>query len=126
MAVAQDRGEEAVAAYKGFGLALELDLVVLVQIGLVLLDAVIEDGIEFVAVGTTEIQRHQVLYLRPAVDLLVIQIGFQVMQLVGIGFTGLDRSAVVVLERLLHSFGVVGEVQHEGVMLLRVRSVQAR
>jgi hypothetical protein len=65
------------------------------------------------------------LYLLPAVHLLPVEFGLQVVQLVGIGFAGLDRGAVVVLERRLHRLGVVGEVEHEGVVLLRMRPVQA-
>ena len=48
------------------------------------------------------------------------------MQLVRVGLLGEDRRAVVVGEGLLDRLGVVHEVEHEDVVLLRVRAVQAR
>ena len=48
------------------------------------------------------------------------------MQLVRVGLVAEDRGAVVGLERLLDGLGVVHEVEHEGVVLLRVGAVQAR
>ena len=46
------------------------------------------------------------------------------MQLVGVGLLGEDRSAVVVGESGLDRVDVVGEVQHECVVLFRMRAVE--
>ncbi|MDT4870966.1 hypothetical protein FQZ97_1060690 [compost metagenome] len=55
--------------------------------------------------------------------MLPVEFSLEVVQLVGVGFAGLYGGAVVILERRLHCLGVVGEVEHEGVVLLRVRPV---
>ena len=81
----------------------------------------IDLGYEF----TVKAGYDEVFDLLPAVDLLCFQIALQVVQLVRIGLPLLDRGAVVLLERRLHGLRVVGEVEHECVRLLRVRSVQS-
>ena len=48
------------------------------------------------------------------------------MQLVRVGLLAQDRGAVVVCERRLDRLGVVHEVEHEDVVLLRMRAVQPR
>ena len=48
------------------------------------------------------------------------------MQLVRVGLLAQDRRAVVRLERLLDRVGVVHEVEHERIVLLRVRAVEPR
>ena len=50
----------------------------------------------------------------------------QVVQLIGVGFVGEDRGAVVRLKRLADSIGVIGKVEDENIVLLRVRSIEAR
>ena len=60
-------GEEAVGADERFRLALEIDLAVLVQLGVVGRDAGVENRVELVAVGAAEIQLDELV--RPAAKL---------------------------------------------------------
>ena len=124
--VRQDRGEEAVGAQERLGLALEVHLPVLVELLPVDGDAGVEDRVEPVAVRAAEVQRHEFVDLRGGIDLVAVERGLQVVQLVRVGLLGEDRRAVVVGERLLDRVGVVHEVEHEHVVLLRVRAIQAR
>jgi hypothetical protein len=48
------------------------------------------------------------------------------VQLVGVGLVGEQRGAVVVLERPGDRLAVVLEVEHEAVVLLRMRAVEPR
>ena len=50
----------------------------------------------------------------------------EVVQLIGIGLVGQDRRAVEVREGVTDGVGVVQKVQNEGVVLLRMRPVEAR
>jgi len=54
--VGQDRRQEAVGAGERLGFALEVDLVVLVEVLDVLRGADVEDGVELVAFDATEVQ----------------------------------------------------------------------
>ena len=60
------------------------------------------------------------------IDLGIIQRRLQVVQLVRIGFLGQQRRAVIVLEGVGDRLAVVLEVEHEAVVLLRMRAVEAR
>ena len=60
------------------------------------------------------------------VDLSTIKVRLQVVQLVRVRLLRQDRRAVVVRERRLDGVGVVQEVEHEHVVLLGVRPVEAR
>ena len=124
--VRQHRGEEAVGADEGLGIALELHLAVLVQLAQVHRHAGIEDRIELVALGTAKVAPRQILYLLLGIDLSSVQVGLQVVQLVGVGLIGQDRRPVEVRERCADGVGVVQKVQHEHIVLLRVRPVEAR
>ena len=124
MTVSQDCPEKAIAAHEGFGFALELNLAVFIQVIDVFGNASVKDGVKLVSICAGNVQGNQVLNLLPAIHLLGIKIALQIVQLVGIGFTGLDRGAVVVLEGYLHRFSVVGEVQNKSIALLRMGAVQ--
>ena len=67
---------------------------------------------------------HQLLHLPRTVDLAVGERRLQVVQLVGVGLLRQDRGAVVVGERRLDCVDVVGEIEHERVVLPRVRPVE--
>ena len=82
------------------GLALEVDLPVLVELLLVDGDAGVEDRVELVAVGAAEVQRDELVDLRRRVDLIAVEVGLEVVQLVRVGLLAEDRRAVVVGERL--------------------------
>ena len=64
--------------------------------------------------------------LRVGVDLVAVERRLEVVQLVRVGLLAQDRRPVVVGERLLDRVRVVHEVEHEDVVLLRVRAVQPR
>ncbi len=56
-----------------------------------------------------------------------VEVGLQVVQLVGVGLLAEDGRAVVVARTTVWIVvGVVQEVEHEGIVLLGVRAVQAR
>ena len=125
MTVTQNRAKKTIASNKRLGLPLEPDLIVFTKVLQVFCYAHIKNRIQFVPVSTTQIQGHEVFHLLQAVNLLSVKLGLQVVQLVGVGFAGLYGGAVVILERRLHCLGIVGEVEHEGVVLLWMRPVQA-
>ena len=122
--VRQDRRQEAVGAQERLGLALEIHLPVLVEPLAVVGHAGVEDRVEPVAVGTAQVERDELVDLRRRIDLIPVERGLEVVQLVRVGLLRQDRRAVVVGERLLDRVGVVHEVEHEHVVLLRVRAVQ--
>ena len=62
----------------------------------------------------------------PVVDLITIEAGLQVVQLVRIGFFAENRGSIVRFERRSDAPGIVHEVQHESVVLPRTRTVQSR
>jgi hypothetical protein len=53
------------------------------------------------------------------VDLVAVQFGLQVVQLIGVGFLVEDRRPVVIREGSLNRVGVVREVEHETVVCIR-------
>ena len=78
------------------------------------------------AVGTAEVQLHELVDAHVVVDLVAVEVGLEIMQLVGVGLLSEQRRAVVILEGKGDPVAVVLEVEHEAVVLLRVRAVQAR
>ena len=102
--VGQDRREEAVGAAERLGLALEVDLAVLVELLVVDRHAGIEDRVELVAVGAAEEQRARARRLCVRrIDLRAVERGLQIVQLVRVGLLAEDRRAVVVGEGRLRS-----------------------
>ena len=71
--VGQDRGEEAVGAHERLGLALEVDLAVLVELLLVDGDAGVEDRVELVAVRAAQVELDELVDLRRRVDLVAVE-----------------------------------------------------
>ena len=126
VAVRDHRREEGVGAAEHLGLALEVHLAVLVEPVHVDRHAGIEDRVELVAVGAAEEQLHHLLHLLGRIDLRGIERRLQVVQLVRVGLLGEQRGAVVVLEGEGDRLAVVLEVEHEAVVLLRVRAVESR
>ena len=124
--VRQDRGEESVHAPERLGFALEVHLPVLVELLLVDRDAGVEDGVEQVAVRSTQIERHEPVDLRVGIHLIAVEGGFEVVQHVGVRLLAEDRHPVVVSERLLDGIGMVREVEDEHVVFLRVRPIETR
>ncbi len=126
--VRQDRREEAVGAGERLGLALEVDLPVLVELVLVDGHAGIEDRVELVAVGAAEVQLDELR--RPAPASRPAQpssVGLQVVQLVRVGLLAEDRRAVVVGEGVRRSSRCRSwKSSTKHVVLLRMRPVQAR
>ena len=61
---------------------------------------------------------HQLVHLRRAVDLAAVKRCLEVVQLVGVGLLRQDRGAVVVGEGGLDYVDIVGEIEHEGIVLL--------
>ena len=59
----------------------------------------VEDRVELVAVGVAEVQRDEVVDLLLVVDLVAVEVGLEVVQLVGVGLLAQDRRSVVVRER---------------------------
>ena len=78
------------------------------------------------AIGTAEIQLYELINLGGRIDLAALQLGLQVMQLVGIGLLRQNRRPVVVGKRLLDGVGIILKVENEYVVLLRVGAIQAR
>jgi hypothetical protein len=64
------------------------------------------------------------LYLYPGIDLVAVQGRLQVMQFVRVGLLTEYRGAVIVGEGQRDGVGIVQEVQHKGIRLLRSRPVQ--
>jgi len=56
---------------------------------------------------------------------MAIELGLQIMQLVGVGLLAEDGRAVVVGEGAFDDLGVVVEVENEDVVLLWVSAVEA-
>ena len=124
--VREDRGEKAVGADEAFGVALERHLPVLVQLALIDRHAGVQDRVEPVAFGPAQVAPHELVDLFLGIDLGAVQVRLQVVQLVGVGLVGQDRRPIVVRERLADGVGVVEEVEHEHIVLLGVRPVEAR
>ena len=59
-------------------------------------DAGVEDRVELVAVGAAEVERDELVDLRLGVDLVAVEVGLEVVQLVRVGLLAQDRRAVVV------------------------------
>ena len=95
-------GEEAVGADERLGLALEVDLAVLVEVLLVDGDAGVEDRVELCR-GRRRRGRASTSSSTcvVGVDLIAVEVGLQVVQLVRVGLLAEDRGAVVVGERRL-------------------------
>ena len=72
-----------VRADERLGLALEVHLSVLVEFLPIDRDTGVEDGVELVAVGPTQVERHESGDVRGGIDLVAIERGFEVVQLVG-------------------------------------------
>ena len=124
--VGQDDCQEPVGAEERLRPALEFHLAILVQLLSIGRHAGVQDGVELVTVGSRKVQRHQLVHLGRAVDLIPVQRRLEVVQPVGVGFVRQDGRLVVVGEGVLDGVGVVGEVQHEGVVLLGMRPVETR
>jgi hypothetical protein len=92
VAVRNHRRKESVGAAEHLGLALEVDLLVLVKRLSIDGHAGIEDRVELVAVSAAEKHRHHLPHLLRRVDLRPVQRRLQVVQLVRVG---LSASSVV-------------------------------
>ena len=124
--IRQHRRQEGVGAHERLGAALELHLPVLVQLAPVDRHTGVQDRIEAVAVLPAQVAPHELLDLFLGIDLGAVQLRLQVVQLVGVGLVGQDRRPIEVYERVADGVGVVEEIEHEHVVLLGVRPVQAR
>lgn len=122
--VRQDRGQKSVGADESLGLALEVHLAIFVEIGVVGGHAGVQDRVELVAVRAVQVEPHQVVDLLLGVDLVAVQIRLQVVQFIRVGFVTEDSGAVIGLERLLDGLRVVVEIEHKGVVLLRVGAIE--
>ena len=113
--------------HERLGLALEVDLAVLVELLLVDRHAGVEDRVELVAVRAAEVQLDELVDLRRRVDLAAVERRLQVVQLVRVGLLAEDRRAVVVRERRLRSCRCRSwKSSTKHVVLLRVRAVEPR
>ncbi len=101
--VGEDRGEEAVGPAEGLGLPLEVDLAVLVELVVVGRDAGVEDRVEPVAVRPVQVEIHEVIDLNRRVNLIAVEVGLEVVELVGVGLLAEDRRPVVVARRRIGS-----------------------
>ena len=68
---------------------------------------------------------YQVVHLSGAIDLEPVEGRLEVVQPVRVGLLRQDRGAVVGGEGALNRVGVVGEVQHTGVVLLLMGPIEA-
>ena len=122
--IGQNRRQESIGPQKRLHLALEIHLLVLIQVLPVDRHAGIQDRVEPVAVGPGEVALDEIIYLLQVVDLKAVERRLEVVQPVGIGLLGEHRGPVVVGKGLLYRVGVIDEVEHKGVMLLGVRPVE--
>lgn len=95
-----ERGSRS--SLRTLSVTLEVDLYVLVELLEVVRYALVEDRVGPVAVGSGEVETDQIVDLLACVHLVVVQCGFQVLQLVRVGLLGEDRGAVLGSERLLN------------------------
>lgn len=93
--VRQDRRQEAVGADKDLGLALEVDLAILVERLVVGGDASVENWVETVSIGVAKVELDELINLGFVVDLIGIQLGLQVVQLVRVGLLAENGRSVV-------------------------------
>ena len=115
-----------VGAAERLGLALEVHLAVLVELVHIDRHARIEDRVELVAVGAAEEQLHHLLHLLRRIHLRGIERRLQVVQLVRVGLLARASSCGSSPgRRSVIASAVVLEVEHEAVVLLRVRAVEA-
>ena len=124
--IRKDRRQERVGPKETLGLAFEIHLSIFVEFFFVRCYAGIQDGVELVDVRTVQVLPREDIYLFLGIDLGVVEIGLQIVQLVGIGLLGQDRGAVEFGERVADGVGIVQEVQDEDVVLVRMGAVQAR
>jgi hypothetical protein len=121
--VRQDRGQEIVGAGKRLRLAFEVYLPVFVEARQIGRHAHIENGVELFAGRTAEVQLDQSIHLIGGIYLIAVERRLQVGQFVGVGFFAQDRGAVVVREGRLNHFRRVHKIQHENIVLLRIRGL---
>ena len=105
---------------------LEFHLAVLIQVAQIRLHAGVEDRVDLLPLGPSEVALDEVVDLLRGIDLGAVQVRLQVVQLVGIGLVRQDRCAIVVGEGVADGIRVVEKVEHEHVVLLGMRSVEAR
>jgi hypothetical protein len=84
----------------------------------------VEDRVQLVAVRAAEVERDEAVDFLVAVDLVSVELGLEVVELVGVGLLAEKRGAIVGLEGRLGDVGVVHEVEHHHVVLARVRPVE--
>ena len=111
---------------KPLALLLNVDLFVFAQLAQVHRDALVQDGVELLALHPVQVPLHELLDLVGRVHLGPIQVALEVVELVGVGLVGQNRGAVVVREGLGDGIRVVQEVEHEDIVLLLVRPVEPR
>jgi len=119
----QKRRQEFVGADKRLGLALEVHLSVFIQLILIYGHAYVEDGVKPVAISAAEKQLHHLLDLFRRIHLRPVEIRFQVVEFVGVGFIGQQGGPVIILESVGDGLAVVLEVEHEAIAFLRMRPV---
>jgi hypothetical protein len=78
-----------------FGLALELDLAILVEILLIDSDAGVKNGVKSIPVSVAEVQLDQAVNVGGAINFCRVDVCFQIMQFVGVGLVAENRRAVV-------------------------------
>ena len=72
-----------------------------------------------------QVELNELVHLVGTVDLAAVEVRLEVVELIWVGLLGQDGRAVVVGEGVPDGVGVVREVEHEGVVLLRVRPVES-
>jgi hypothetical protein len=97
-------GEEAIGAYKHFGLTLEVHLSIFVERIRIHAHVGIKDRVELVPVGSAQKERNEILDLIRGIYLRAIELRLEIVYLVRIGFFGKKGRAVIVLKRLVRSW----------------------
>jgi hypothetical protein len=107
----------------GLGLALKVDLGVLVELLFIGSHTSIEDRVEAVAVGASEVKLHELGDLRLVIDLVGVERRDEIMELVWVGFVTENHRPEISVECRADRFGVIDEIEHEDIVLLRIRTV---
>ncbi len=80
----------------------------------------IQNRVELISIRPREITLNQFINLAVRIDLEALEVGLQVMKLIGIGLLAEDCCAVIIGKRRLDRVGIVHEIQNENVVLQRM------